>query len=60
MCAKSYHGAAKLLCGLLAATLFLSVAPDALRTIAQVDLLVAHVSLELCEMGLAFLRACGI
>lgn len=60
MRSKSYHVASKLLCGFLGATLFLSVAPDALRTIAQVDLLVAQVSLELCEMGLVFLRACGI
>ena len=60
MRSNSYHTASKLFCGLFGATLLLGVGPAALRTIAQIDLVVAHISLELCEMGLAFLRACGI
>jgi hypothetical protein len=60
MRSNSYHVPSKLFCGLFGATLFLSVGPAALRAIAQIDLVVAHISLELCEMGLAFLRACGI
>lgn len=60
MGSNSYHAASKLFCGLFGATLLLSAGPAALRTIAQIDLVVANISLELCEMGLAFLRACGI
>jgi len=55
-----HHIASKLLSVLLGATLLLSAGPAALRTIAHVDLLVAQISLELCEMGLAVVRACGI
>ena len=55
-----HHIASKLLSVFLGATLLLSAGPPALRTIAQIDLLVAQISLELCEMGLAVLRACGI
>jgi hypothetical protein len=41
-------------------TLFLSAGPDALRTIAQASLVLARISLELCQMGLAVLRVCGL
>ena len=40
--------------------LLLSTAPDALRTVSQASLLLAHISLELCHTGLAVLRVCGI
>lgn len=60
MRSNSYHVASQLFCGLFGVALLLSAGPAALRTIAQIDLVVAHISLELCEMGLAFLRACGI
>jgi len=45
-----------LLCG----TLLVSAGPAALRTIAQVSLLLTQISLELCQMGIAILRVCGI
>jgi hypothetical protein len=41
-------------------TLLLSTGPDALRTVAQASLLSAQISLELCQLGLAVLRVCGI
>ena len=40
--------------------LLLGTGPDALRTVAQASLLLAQVSLELCYLGLAVLRVCGI
>ena len=57
---SSFHIASKFLSAFLGATLLLSVGPAALRTIAQVGLLAARIFLELGEMGLALLRACGI
>jgi hypothetical protein len=44
----------------LGATLLLSFGPPAWRTIEQVDLLLVQISLELCQVGLAVLRACGV
>jgi hypothetical protein len=41
-------------------TLLLSTGPDALRTVGQASLLLAQISLELCQLGLAVLRVCGI
>jgi hypothetical protein len=55
-----HHIAAKLLSAFLGVTLLLSLGPAALRTIAHVDLLLAQISLELCGIGVAVLRACGI
>jgi hypothetical protein len=52
MCSKSS--------AVLGATLLLSFGPPALRTIEQVDLRLVHISLELCQVGLAVLRACGV
>jgi hypothetical protein len=44
----------------LGATLLLSFGPPAWRTIEQVDLALVQISLELCQVGLAVLRACGV
>jgi len=57
---RFHHTSLRLSSAFLGATFLLSFGPPALRTIEQVDLLAAQISLELCEMGLALLRACGI
>jgi hypothetical protein len=44
----------------LGGVLLLSTGPDALRTVTQASLLLAQLSLELCQMGLVVLRVCGI
>jgi hypothetical protein len=41
-------------------TLLLGAGPDALRTVAQASLLLAQLSLELCQIGLVIWRVCGI
>jgi hypothetical protein len=56
-----FHGiASKLLPLVVGGTLLLSTGPDAWRTVAQASLLLAQLSLELCQIGLAVLRVCGI
>lgn len=50
----------KLSSAFLGATLLLTVGPPALRTIGQVDVLLAQISLELCQVGLAVWRVCGV
>jgi hypothetical protein len=60
MRANSHHLASKLSAALFAATLLLTVGPAALRAIAELDTLLAQISLELCEVGLAVLHVCGI
>jgi hypothetical protein len=57
---NSHHVGSKLFSTLLAATLSLTVGPAALRAIADLDVLLAQISLQLCEIGLAVLRVCGI
>jgi hypothetical protein len=58
---NSYNLDSKLFSALFAATtLLLTVGPVAWRTIADLDRLAARISLELCEIGLAVLRVCGI
>jgi hypothetical protein len=57
---NSHHVDSKLFSTLLAATLLLTLGPAALRTIADLDCLLAQISLQLCEMGLIVLRVCGI
>jgi hypothetical protein len=52
--------ASKLTSLLLAAILLLDLGPATWRAIEQVNLVLARVSLDLCEMGLAVLRVCGI
>jgi hypothetical protein len=52
MCSKS--------AAVLGATLLLSFGPPAWRTIEQVDLSLVQISFELCQVGLAVLRACGV
>jgi hypothetical protein len=59
MHANSHHLGSKL-SALFAASLLLTVGPAALRTIAELDCLLAQVSLRLCEIGLAVLRVCGV
>jgi hypothetical protein len=60
MHADSHHLASKLFPVLFVAILLLTLGPPALRTIAEIDSLLAHISLDLCEVGLAVLRVCGI
>jgi hypothetical protein len=50
----------KLWSGLLATTFLWSAGPPALQTIERVDFLLAQISLELCQVGLAVWRICGI
>jgi hypothetical protein len=58
---NSHHLDSKLFSALFAATtLLLTVGPAAWRTIADLDRLATRISLELCEIGLAVLRVCGI
>jgi hypothetical protein len=60
MHANSHRLGSKLFSTLLAVTLFLTVGPAALRTIAELHHFLAQVSLQLCEIGLVVLRVCGI
>jgi hypothetical protein len=60
MHAHANHLVSKLCAALFAATLLLTVGLPALRTIAELDILLARVSLELCELTLAVVRVCGI
>jgi len=60
MHAKSHDVDSKLFSALFITIFLLSVGPPALRTIAEIDSLLAHISLDLCEVGLAVLRVCGI
>lgn len=60
MQAHANHLVSKLSAALFAATLLLTLGPPALRTIADLDTVVAQISLELCEVGLAVVRVCGI
>jgi hypothetical protein len=55
-----FQSASKFVPLALGGTLALSAAPATLRTLAQASLLLAEISLQLCEMGLAVLRTCGI
>jgi hypothetical protein len=57
---NSHRLSSKLFSTLLSATLVLTVGPAVLRTIADLDSLLARISLQLCEVGLAVLRICGI
>jgi len=59
MHANSHHVSSKLFFELFATILLLTVAPPVLRTIAEIDSLLAHISLDLCEVGLTVLRVCG-
>ncbi len=60
MHANSYRFGLKLLSTIFAATLLLTVGPPALRMVAELDVLLARISLQLCEIGIAVLRVCGI
>jgi hypothetical protein len=60
MNASSQHVPSKFFSAIVAATLLLTIAPPALRTIAELDSELARISLQLCEIGIAVLRVCGI
>jgi hypothetical protein len=60
MHANTHHLGSTFFSTLLAVTLLLSVGPAALRTIAELDSQLAQISLQLCEIGIAVLRVCGI
>ena len=60
MHANSNHVSPKLFSALFAMALLLTIGLPALRTIAEMDSLLAQISLDLCEIGLAVLRVCGI
>jgi hypothetical protein len=52
--------ASRLLPLALGGTLLLSIGPAAFKTVARTSLMLAEISLELCQMGLAVLRILGI
>ena len=52
--------ASRLLPLALGSAFLLSIGPAALHTIAQTGFVLAQISLELCQMGLAVLRILGI
>ena len=60
MHANSHHFKFKLLSTIFAAMLLLTIGPAALRTVAEWNALLARISLQLCEIGIAVLRVCGI
>jgi hypothetical protein len=60
MQANPHHLGSKLCSALFAATLLLTLGPAVLRTIADLDCLLAQISLQLCEIGVAVMRVCGI
>jgi hypothetical protein len=60
MRANSHHFGLKLLSTLFAAMFLLTIGPAALRTVAEWNVLLARISLQLCEIGIAVLRVCGI
>ena len=60
MHANSHHFALKLVSTIFAALFLLTIGPAALRTVAEWNALLARMSLQLCEIGLAVLRVCGI
>jgi hypothetical protein len=60
MHANSHRVSSKLFSALFVTIFLLTAAPPALRIIAEIDSLLAHISLDLCEVGLAVLRVCGI
>jgi len=60
MHANSHHFGLKLLSTLFVAMFLLTIGPAALHTVAEWNALLARVSLQLCEIGIAVLRVCGI
>lgn len=60
MHANSHHFNLKLQSAIFAAMLLLTIGPAALRTVAEWNALLARISLQLCEIGIAVLRVCGI
>ena len=57
---SAFHRICSKSSAVLGATLLLSFGPPAWHTIEQVDLALVQISLELCQVGLAVLRACGV
>ena len=60
MHANSHHVRLKLLSTLFTAMFLLTIGPAALRTVAEWNALLARISLQLCEIGIAVVRVCGI
>jgi hypothetical protein len=60
MQSRFHRIASNLLAVTIGGALFLSAGPAALSTIAEASLVLAQISLDLCQMGLAVLRVCGI
>ena len=60
MRANFYSIASKLFAALLAAAFLLTIGPPAVRTISELDTLLARMSLRACEIGIAVLHVCGI
>ena len=60
MHANSDHRASKLFAALLALAFVVIAGLPALRAIAELDSLVARLSLRAAEIGFAVLRVCGI
>jgi hypothetical protein len=60
MLANLHHTAWKFSAALSGATLLLTAGLPALRTIADLDICIAQISLELCDIGISVLRVCGI
>jgi hypothetical protein len=50
----------KLLPLILGGTLLVSTGPAVLRAVGEASLLLAQISVELCQMGLVVLHVCGI
>ena len=55
-----FHQTSSNLLPLSLAGLLLCSGTEALRTLADTSLLMLQISLELCQMGIAVLRVCGI
>jgi hypothetical protein len=60
MRANSHHFGLKFPSTLFGAMFLLTIGPAALRTVAEWNALLARISLQLCEIGIAVLRVCGI
>jgi hypothetical protein len=60
MHANSHQLGSKLFSAVFATILLLAVGPAVFGTIADLDSLLAQISLQLCEIALAVLRVCGI
>jgi hypothetical protein len=60
MYSRSDRAASTLFPLVLGGTLLVSAGPVALRTVIRASLFLAQICLELCQIGLAVLRVCGL